>query len=440
MLDVAAHVELELYPWQQRSLRYLSALSPTIGWLWPEVAILAARQNGKTTILELLILTRLVAGQRVMHSAQNRELPRESHIWLGDTLSRFYPELLGRNAVRSSSGQESITLRNGGHYRIAAATRRGARGPSNDLVAVDEVLELDNFDFLAAAKPTTQHSLWPQVAYFSNAGTPESVVLASLRLRADSDQSLAYLEWSAAPDDDPGDPRAWAKANPTIGHFAGSLPNLEREYRANLLGNTMDIWEREYLCRWTPSAGTALLLQPDEWARNDFSLADDGRRVVFGIKVDPDGSRASIVAAWQLADDRIALDVIGDVTGEPIETRALGLDLRAVVKERKARKVIYDPWTDADLARYVRSGTAVGGRDYASATEKFVALAQSRQLVIRDPQGIIERDLEHTVKSSSRAGTYQAVKDSPESTNTALEAAIRAVWIASAPQPRAVVH
>ena len=47
-------------------------------------------------------------------------------------------------------GHEEIRLNNGGWYRIAAPTSGGARGPSNDIVIVDELREMVSFDFIAA--------------------------------------------------------------------------------------------------------------------------------------------------------------------------------------------------------------------------------------------------------------------------------------------------
>jgi hypothetical protein len=39
-----------------------------------------------------------------------------------------------------------------------------------------------------------------------------------------------------------------------------------------------------------------------------------------------------------------------------------------------------------------------------------------------------------TIRRSASGGAYVAIKASPETTNTAAEAAIRAVWLASAPK------
>lgn len=439
MLDVAKEIGLELRPWQVLNCRYLQAKGPR-SWLWPEVVTIVARQNGKTTDLELLVLTRMVKyGHGVVHAAQNRELPRESHSKLADLIDQHYPKMLPRNGVRFGSGQESIRLTNGGHYRIVAATRSGARGPSNDLVVVDELREFDNFEFISAAKPTIIARPDGQIAYFSNAGTPESVVLNSLRERADNDRSLAYLEWSSPPDLAPDDIKGWLAANPSIGHNPVLLPNLEREYQANLLGNTMNIWETEYLCRWAAATGRAPLLLPEEWERQAAAPDAGYGRVTMGIKVDPSGERASAVAAWPHKEG-VALEVVADVTGSPIDSARLGPDLARLASQIKARTVVFDPYTDADLVRYFRVAKPLNGRDYAAASEKFVQLALSRQFAVRDPAGIFARDLTNTVRATNNNGTYLAVKSSPETTNTAIEAAIRAAWLASAPQPRPVVY
>lgn len=408
--------------------------------MWPEVAFLVARQNGKTTIIEDVIIARLLRGRKIMHTAQNRELPRESHRLVADVMRAHYPELHPR--ARYSSGQEEVSLSNGGHYRIVAPTRSGARGHSNDDLIIDEALDFENLDFLAAAKPTTMASPDPQIIYTSNAGTPDSVLLNSLKLRADSDPSLAYLEWSAAPDADPGDVRAWLQANPSVGHNPTHLANLEREYRAHLLGGTMEVWEREYLCRWTAIIGQPPLLSAAEWERQDFALEDPpGRYTTMGIKMDPNGGRASAVVAWPArAGSGVSLEVVADVTGDPIDVELLGPDLRKLALRLKARQVVFDPWTDIDLARYFHKSQAIGGRDFAAASDKFVRLALGRQLSVRDPAQLLARDLDATVRVGHSGGTFAAVKSSPEATNTALEAAIRATWMASAPLPKVVIY
>src|SRR3990172_6550565 len=73
---VAAGVGINLLPWQELAGRYLTATGPE-GWLFREVAVVVARQNGKTELLVPRILMDLRAGKRILHTAQNRTLPRE---------------------------------------------------------------------------------------------------------------------------------------------------------------------------------------------------------------------------------------------------------------------------------------------------------------------------------------------------------------------------
>ena len=433
--DLAEKLGMPLRPWQTTVSRYLTATNPAGGWLYSEVATLAARQNGKTTVMLPLIIGRLLAGHRIVHTAQNRELPREMHEQVSELLVEHYPKLLpSRRAIRFGAGQETINLTTGGFYHIVAPSRGGARGMPHDLVIIDEVLEMTDMDFVGAAKPTTLASPHGQVVYFSNAGTPNSVVLHWLRDRADNDPSLAYLEWSAEPGLAPDDMKGWLQANPSIGHSPVLLPNLEREYRAHTLGGTLDVWEREHLCRQTLARHQSIVT-PEEWATQQFVDESEPVRPTLGIKMDIGGERASAVLAWQESDERIGLHVVADVEGHPIDTDRLGPDLQRMAIRNRVSSVVYDPYTDADVARHLRRAKPLTGRDYASASEKFTRLVAGRKLLVQDDAGILASYLSATVPRSTSGGSYIAVKASPEVTNTAAEAAIRAAWLGSAPRP-----
>lgn len=440
MAELAEQLGQPLWPWQRTAARYLTA---THGdkWLYPEVAVVVARQNGKTSILDPLLVGRLIAGRRVMHTAQNRDLPRDTHERLAELLEVHFPKLIAvPRGITFGSGKEGIRLTTGGRYRIVAPTRSGARGQPNDDVIVDEVLDMEDFEFVAAAKPTLVASSKPQIVYLSNAGHSMSVVLNALRARAGSDPSLAYLEWSAAPERAPDDLTGWREANPAIGHNPSTLENLEREYRANVLGGTMHVWEQEHLCRWT-IAKTARLVTPEEWSGQVFlDERPSPARPVLGIKMDPSGDRVSGVLAWQTSEGRVTVDVVLDVTGDPVDVDRLGPELKALAKAQRVGAVAFDPQTDADLARHLERTHAITQRDYASATERFVRLVAGRGLTVHDPGGILANDLEHTTKRAMTAGTAIAVKAGSDMTNTAAEAAIRAVWKAAEATPRPMVY
>jgi hypothetical protein len=409
-------------------MRYLTA---TAGerWLYPEVAVVVARQNGKTSLLVPLIVARMLEGHRVMHTAQNRSLPIATHEQLASLLSEHFPRLIARpRGITFGSGKEGIRLTTGGNYRIVAPTRGGARGQPNDLVVIDEVREFEDTELTDAALPTVIASKKPQVVYLSNAGYAQSVVLNSLRARAGSDPSLAYLEWSAAGERAPDDVAGWIEANPSIGHNPHLMENLERQYRAHLLGGTMQSWETENLCRWTV-AKTERLVTPEEWSGQVFEA------------VRQSGERVAAVIAWPVSEDRIALDVVADVTGDPVDIERLGPDLLELARSLRTSTIAFDPATDADLMRHLkREQVSITGRDYASATERFVRLVAGRKLLVHDPGGILATDLEATTRRAMSAGTAIAVKAGSDVTNAAAEAAIRAVWAAGIAKPRLMIY
>lgn len=440
LADLAERLGRPLWPWQRLAARYLTA---TAGdrWLYPEVAVVVARQNGKTSILDALIVDRLVRGHRVIHTAQNRSLPIDTHERLAALLSEHHPTLVERHrGITFGSGKEGIRLTTGGHYRIVAPTRGGARGNPADTLVIDEVREFEDDEFTAAALPTTIASARPQVVYLSNAGYAQSVVLNALRARAGVDPSLAYLEWSAAPDRAPDDVAGWCEANPAIGHNPRLLENLERQHRAHVLGGTMHVWEQEHLCRWTV-ARAERLVTPEEWSGVTFLDARPTlARPVMGIKMDPSGCRVSAVVARATGHDRVTIDVVADATGDPVDVDRLAADVRAMARSLRVSAVAYDPATDADLARRLERTHAIAGRDYAAATERFVRLVAGRGLAVHDPLGILAEDLARTTRRAMSAGTAIAVKAGPGMTNSAAEAAIRAVWKAADAQPRGAIY
>lgn len=436
-LRTCEELEIDLFPWQAISARYSYAIGADGRWLFPEFAEVVSRQNGKTRPLVPHIVHRLRMARRVMHTAQNRDLPREVFSEVADILGSRPGELAikgGRIVMpRFANGQEEIRMKNGGVYRIVAPTRSGARGPSNDDLIIDEVRELDDFDFIAAAKPTLMASKNPQTIYKSNAGEEDSVVLNGLRQRAATDPSLAYLEWSANPDRRADDVIGWTEANPSIGHLPGLLGNLERDYRSHSLQGTMAIFETENLCRWV-STTREPLVDPFTWSQCEVELGTPVRPFM-GISMDPNGQRASAAIAWPQADGTVALRLLFDVTGHPIDTDALGKDLRDTARSLGVFMVGFDPLTDAMLAKFLPRSEPISGQKWANASARFVAAVESRKLQWQDCPGVTD-DLTWTArKPHDESGSFQAVRAQDDHPITASLAAVRAVWLASAPRP-----
>lgn len=435
---------IRLMPWQETAARYLTATSKDGTRLYREVCIVVARQNGKTTLLKPYIVQGLRSGLRFLHIAQTRELPREMFGLIADALSEdedLFPKRRGKTIwPRYGSGQEEIVLVNGGSYRIAASNRGGARGRSVDRVIIDETRELVDWDTISAAEPTLTMSPDPQTIYLSNAGTDESVVLNALRERGLSgmDPSLAYLEWSAAPEREPDDRDGWAEANPALGHFPQVYRELERSYTARKAENQMGIFETERLCRWVKTL-RAPFVTLKAWAEAEDAAIGDPVRPYIAVSMDPEGKRASVAAAWRREDGTIALRMLFDVPGDPIDTDRLGKDIRDRAAAIGAQGVAFDPMTDAALSRWLRRPVPVNGAKYANASARFVAAVEAGTLRWTDCAGLTE-DLSWTTrKDLDDRGSFEAVRGSDSRPITASLAAIRAVWLASDPPPRSRV-
>jgi hypothetical protein len=420
---IAVTLGIKLIPWQAVAARYLNAINKT-GWRYPEVCISVARQNGKTEILLPRILMDLRSGRRVIHTAQNRTLPRKVFVRVARALDD--EEVI---SVRYANGQEKIEMRNGGEY-VIVAPQRGARGLSADTLIFDEVREFEEFDIIAAASPTLTASSDPQTIYLSNAGSDMSVVLNDLRRRGEEGggEELAYLEWSAAPERQSDDREGWAEANPSLGYFPHMLRYIEKQYASLPPAE----FETEHLCRWVTSMQPKLISSA-AWEQCRGRIDGEPINASMAINMDPSGKRASAVLAWQQADGRIALVELSEATGDPIDVDALGKDLRQLAAKHKVRNTAFASWTDADLARHLLNAKALDGKEFANASETFVRVVTSGRL-IWDSATHITDDLTWTARKPHESGAWMAVKASEERSITASLAAIRAVYLAAAPK------
>jgi hypothetical protein len=424
----ATELGITLYPWQKIAARYITARHAK-RWKYREVAIVVARQNGKTELLIPRILMGLRDGESILHTAQNRDIPRKTFLKIAALLEArglFY-------SIRKANGQEEITAPGGGRYKLIAP-RAGVRGETADLVLIDEVREQHDLELMDAMLPTTTARPNSQIIYLSNAGDSESVVLNDLRRRGVDGQEAryAYLEWSASPERALDERAGWAEANPALGY--GQLSEDALEYfHLNRPGPS---FETEHLCRWVISTQPQAVPR-HAWMRLRATL-EAPLRPVMGVSMDVSGHRASAVIAWQQTDGTIALRVLADVTGDPIDTDLLGRDLKAAAAKMGVRQAAYDTLTDQDLARHLRNPKPMIGREFANASEHFVRAVDSSR-IRWDEADVLTDDLEWTSrKPYAEGGAFLLTKVQADRPVTAALAAVRAVWLAAAPttQPK----
>jgi Phage terminase-like protein, large subunit len=425
----AKDLGIDLMPWQTNAARYIMALGKADKWRYRRIAVVVARQNGKTTIIQPRVLVGLSLGRQQLHIAQDRLRPRRTTF---EPLADFLSESENREkykvkSIRLSNGQEQITCKNGGSYTILAPTSGGARGGSYDDVYVDEAQEFEDFAVEAIIRPTTTARPNAQIVYFASAGSETSVVLNAIRLNRDNDERLAYLEWSASPERPIDDRDGWAEANPALGKTI-NFETLEDD-----IGSMEPYqFETEHLCRWVITMQPKLV-NDAKWHACHSTLPAPNRPSL-GISMDPSGTRASGVVAWPLTDGTIGVKVISDTHGSPIDTEVLGKLLKEFALRSGVRATGFDPWTDADLSRYVRGARIVNGREYANASEHFARLVEAGR-IRWDEADEITNDLAWTARKPHETGAWMAVKAKEDRPITAVLAAIRAVWLASGPRP-----
>lgn len=426
----AADLGITFMEWQRVAGRYLTAVGPEDKWLYRRFAAIVARQNGKTEIIKPRVLLGFKRGRKMLHIAQDRARPRKSTFV---PLVEFFAKQRNMEAydirkIREANGQEEIICFNGASYSIAAPTSGGARGDAVDDIFADEVREFEDFTVDGIIRPTITARPNPQVAYFSNAGHAGSVILNDLRARQ-GDRNLAYLEWSAAPERDRMDEAGWAEANPAL----GTTIDIEtlRDF-----AETMDpaIFETEHLCRWVTTT-RPVIAADGKWANCRGTNLDSPLRAVLGIKIDPQGRRASAIAAWQMLDGLYGVRPIADVTGDPVDVKRFAEAVRAEMPALRAGTVYYDPWTDGEAARYFKSAKPVNGRDYANSSGTFAKLVASEK-IRWDGDDVIGPDLPWTVQKPNGDKSFMAVPAQEDHPVTAVEAAIRAIGAVAGPGPQ----
>lgn len=431
----AADLGITFMEWQRIAGKYLTAIRPdTQNWLYRRFAAIVARQNGKTEIIKPRVLLGFKRGRKMLHIAQDRSRPRKSTFV---PLVEFFAKQRNRETydirkIREANGQEEIICFNGASYTISAPTSGGARGDAVDDIFADEVREFEDYTVDGIVRPTITARPNPQVAYFSNAGHAGSVILNDLRARQ-GNANLAYLEWSAAPELDRMDEQGWAQANPAL----GTTIDIEtlRDFAETMEPAT---FETEHLCRWVTTTRPTIV--PDgKWESLRASL-DTPMRAVLGIKVDAHGRRASAIASWQMRDGFVAVRAIADVTGEPVDVKRFSEALLVEQRAIRAHKVLYDPWTDGEAARYFKAAKAVNGREYANSSTEFSRLVRSGQ-IRWDGDDVIGPDLPWTIQKPNGDKSFMAVPAQDDHPVTAVEAAIRAVGAVVGPASQiASVH
>jgi hypothetical protein len=250
-----------LIPWQRWLLIHALELRGDGRFRFRTVLILVARQNGKTTLVEVKNLWKMFVLRvpMVIGTAQNLDVSEESWdkaVEIVESIPELFAEVPRDGGIVRVNGKKTLKLTHGSRWKVAAASRKGGRGLSGDDVNLDELREHHTWDSWAAVTKTTMARSKAQIWAFSNAGDDRSVVLNDLQEKGRAtasdvsvDSSMGIFEWSA-PDDCPiDDPSMWRLANPSLGYPQGiSYEAL----RSALETDPEPIFRTECLCQRVP--------------------------------------------------------------------------------------------------------------------------------------------------------------------------------------------
>ncbi len=324
---------IPLLPWQQETLvRALELNDAGTRFRFRTVLLLVARQNGKSTLAQVLALWAMyvLGAKMVLGTAQDLDIAEE--LWNGCVeIAESIPALDAqiKNVVKVN-GKKSLDLDTGERYKVKASNRKAGRGLSSDLLLLDELREHTSWDSWGAVTKTAMARPKAQTWCLSNAGDDSSVVLMSLRKKAHAalgdpdgvngeddgmtraDASIGIFEFSAAPGRATSDRDGWAEANPSLGY------TLDEVTLAAAEGTDPEaVFRTECLCQWVAN------LSPGPFANGAWDLCADPRGVIpddapitYAVDVSWDRSAAYVAACGLRDDGRYQVEVVAARAGQ----------------------------------------------------------------------------------------------------------------------------
>lgn len=309
---------INLLPWQQWLLIHALELNPDGSYRFRTLCILVARQNGKTTLVQVLALWRMFLDgcNLVLGTAQNLDVAEEC--WQGAVeMAQGVDELRDEIAqVVQVNGKKSMRLVTGERYKVQAANRRGGRGLSGNMVVLDELREHQTWDAWGAITKTTMAKDDAQIVALSNAGDATSVVLSHLRTVAmaetsSPDTSIGIFEWSAEDGCDKDDWKAIAQANPSLGHTI-----TQGAIRDALRSDPEAIFRTEVLCQWVENiASGPIPVGSWQMRRDPSSTLNPGDIMAFAVDTSWDRSTTWISVAGFRADGTPHVEIVASHYG-----------------------------------------------------------------------------------------------------------------------------
>lgn len=300
---VAVEMGVPFMPWQRMVADVAGEYDASTGLpAYREIVVTVPRQSGKTTLLLATSVDRALmwrTPRRIAYTAQTGLDARQKVTTDFIPLLQRSPLWATIDRVLRSAAETALEFRGGSRLEALATSEDSGHGRTLDLGIIDEAFADEDDRREQAIVPAMTTKADAQLYVFSTMGTPRSTFLnrkvqigRALAEAGDTGSGIAYFEWSAADDVDPGDEDAWPTFMPALGHTV--TLGAVRHARA---GMTDGDFRRAYLnqvrqhdARWLPDGAWAARRHPD-----GLVLPDDGSSVFLGFDGSYNGDSTAIV-------------------------------------------------------------------------------------------------------------------------------------------------
>jgi hypothetical protein len=192
----------------------------------------------------------------------------------------------------------------------------------------------------------------------SNAGDITSTLLNQLRARAlhkienNTDDDIAYWEWSAEAGLKLSDRKGWMQANPALGH------TITEDTLQSRMNDNPNIIATEMLCQWVDTIQSPW--SAGDWnacQQNGLKLAP-GKPTWIGVEISPDRTGFAIVGSQMMEDKSIAVGLMDLQNQEnAIDDLKIASHVAEWAKKYNAEAIILNKFSGDSVAAKLRMGS-----------------------------------------------------------------------------------
>ena len=391
MIDLATELGINLMEWQRFVCIHGHKIREDGRWAHSELGLIMARQQGKSTLMMLRILTGMFVWGEGLQLASAHRLTTSLEtfrqiVGLIETHPKLEKEV---KKIRWQHGAEEIELFGNRRFVVKAANN-AARGLSKpETIHLDELREYKDEDAWSSMRYSMMAAKNPQVWVYSSAGDQHSVILNKLRERAlasaTTNDPIGWFEWSAEPDAPillPSGEINWsafAQANPSLG-ITIHPDNLKA-----VINDPPDIVRTEVLAQWVDTINSAIDAQKWGLCQTEPIPLDPEKETWFGLDLSPDRKFGALVATQKLSGERFNLVLLHTWSNDySINDLAVANDIAPYVRKYNVQTVAYSKRTaQAVASRLVPAGipiTDMDGAIYAESCDRWLGAINSHRL------------------------------------------------------------